>query len=226
MLNDLLTQLAAKGPFSYVQFGGNDGVLADPLWPFLRDGGDRHVAAGHVFEPNPVYFERLVRNLGKFAQITCHNCAIGSAGGPAEQALYFIHPDDVTTHNLPRWTMGLCSFYDDKNTLGGVGSPQAAALYETIKPFIRKVDVPCLSLAEALEKIGVSGCDLLLSDTEGHDWEILRQWDVERFGRPAIIHAEIVCLNEAERSDMLAWFDTHRYHASIEGQNVTAQRID
>lgn len=63
-LNDLLTRLTKDAPMRYVQIGGNDGVLADPLWPFLRDGGGDRVASGHVFEPNPVYFERLTQNLG------------------------------------------------------------------------------------------------------------------------------------------------------------------
>ena len=225
MLTDLLQDVAAEAPFHYVQFGGNDGVLADPLWPFLRDGGASHVASGHVFEPNPVYFERLERNLSAYDQITCHNHAIGSIDGPATQMLHYIHPEDVQKHKLPRWTMGLCSFYDDKNALGGVGSLQAAALHETIKPHIRQIEVSCMTLERALALRGGVPCDVLLSDTEGHDWEILRQWDMDRFGRPKLIHAEIVCLTPAETRDLLSWLDAHRYAAEVQGQNVTARRL-
>lgn len=220
---ELMARLAADGPITYLQFGGNDGVLADPIWPFLREGGAASIKAAHVFEPNPIYFERLTRNLGPYPQITCHNFAIGSPGCPPTQTLYYIHPDDVRAHGLPRWTMGLCSFYLDKNALGGVGSPQAAAIKAKIEPHIRELDVTCLPLDQALERIGVSGCDLLLSDTEGHDWEILKQWDVSRFGRPRAIHAEIVCLSAQEQDAMRGWLTDHGYEFEIVGQNVTAQ---
>lgn len=226
MLNDLLKDIAAEAPLHYIQFGGNDGVLADPLWPFLRDGGGADVASGHVFEPNPVYFERLERNLSAFAQITCHNHAIGSIEGPETQVLHYIHPDDVRDHKLPRWTMGLCSFYDDKNALGGVGSKQAAALHETIKPFIRQIEVTCLTLDRAMTLRNGPPCDVLLSDTEGHDWEILKQWDMERFGRPKLIHAEIICLTPEETQALLSWLSSHGYSAEVQGQNVTAQRLN
>lgn len=224
-LRGLLSRLAQTKPLTYIQVGANDGVLADPLWPFLKSHGDG-IAAGHLFEPSPIYFERLCRAMAPYPQIRCHNAAIGTAGDAGTRTLYYIHPDDVAAHGLPPWTMGIGSFYLDRNALGGIGPQQTPEIHATIRPHIREAPVRTLTLAEALARTGLPRCDALITDTEGHDWDILQQWDADRYGRPAVIHSEIVCLREPDKAALLAWLTARGYLYELQGQDVTAWRPD
>jgi hypothetical protein len=78
------------------------------------------------------------------------------------------------------------------------------------------VDVPCLTLESLCRKHGVEQLDLLLTDTEGYDGEILRQINFSR-RRPRLLIYEHYHLAPAERSACRALVEGHGYETMEEG---------
>jgi hypothetical protein len=220
--HQILADLANKQAIDYVQIGAMDGKSYDPMWPFLQDFSHA-IERADVFEPNPIQFKRLSDNLERFPQIRCHNLAIGSPDCDSEQTLYYVHPDDIAKHGLPRWAEGISSFYLDKNALGGIGPQQTPEIHSLIKPYIRDFKVKTLPLRSAFDSLGIKGCDVLLTDTEGHDWEIIKQWDCQSFGKPAVNYYVVILLSEPDKREILSRFDQNEYDYEVQGQNVIAK---
>lgn len=222
-LSEVLLSLARSiGPIRYVQIGANDGVFADPVWPFLQRHADL-VAKGHAFEPHPEYFQRLVANLAPFPQVSPHRCGIVGPDDPAStRTLWCVAADDIERYDLPRWFQGIASLHLDRNAIGGIGPRQTPELHAQVQRHLTRVEVPVLPLAAALIRFGIDGCDALMVDAEGHDWEILRQWDCDSFDSPKVIVMEHVCLPGPERLKARQWFDTHGYRHETIGQNILA----
>ena len=218
----ILSDFAREKTIDYIQIGAMDGVRYDPMWPFLQKFPEA-IGKADVFEPHPIHFQRLSQNLANFPQIKCHNLAIGSPDCNPEQTLYYVHPIDIAMQGLPQWVEGISSFHLNKNALGGIGPHQTPEMHNLIKPYIRNRLVRAMPLKSAFDKFGIQGCDVLLTDTEGHDWEIVKQWDFQAFGNPTVIYSEVICLLESEKKEFLSWLEQNGYDFEIQGQNVIAK---
>jgi FkbM family methyltransferase len=190
MIPLLETFAALRADVFFVQIGANDGEQQDPL----RDLVLAHQWEGIMVEPVPYVFERLRANYGHLSRLTLENCAIGAEDGE----LPFYHlptAEDPDRQGLPSWFDGLGSLRKEVVLAHDRFIPDIAErLVETM--------VPALTFESLRRKHQIDRVDLLLTDTEGYDYEILRQIDFARI-RPALIIYESEHLSDRDRAACL-----------------------
>jgi FkbM family methyltransferase len=162
----LVRALAEARPNAvFVEIGANDGAQYDPLRKYiLRDGW-----RGVMVEPVPYVFERLRRNYGHLDRVALENVAIADADG--EVPFYYLaQASDAEEEGLPSW-------YDAIGSLsrGHVAAPRDEIT--DIESRVESIRVPALTFESLCQKHGLGRLDLLLIDTEGYDYEIIRRID-------------------------------------------------
>lgn len=158
----------------FVQVGSNDGVQGDPIHDLIVKRRDWR---GILIEPVPFVFRRLRKNYGDSDRIKFENVAIGTR---TESRPFFYVAEDAKRlfgDELPFWYDQLGSF--DKHHI-------LKHLDGALEPYIVSEPVQCVPLEDVLSRNRVERIDLIHIDTEGFDYEVLRQIDFRRF-RPAVI---------------------------------------
>jgi FkbM family methyltransferase len=183
----LVTLLAAARPrATFVQIGANDGVHDDPI--------RRHVLAhgwrGVLVEPDPIHFARLQSNYAGQSNRTRVNAAVGSG---RSMTFYYIDP---AAADLPGWTRGIGSLIEENVR-------KHAAECPAITPHIRSRPIPTLTVNEIFERLGTPEIDLVVTDIEGYDAEIIRQIDFTRW-RPRCLFYESCHLARADHDALLS----------------------
>ena len=182
----------------FIEVGSNDGEHHDHLRPLILDSRWR----GIMVEPVPYVFERLRRNYGALERVELANVAIAEQDG----RLPFFHLREATDderEGLPGWYHAVGSF--SRETV-----MRHAGEVSDIESRIVETDVPCVTFESLCRRHGVDGLDLLLVDTEGFDWNVIRQVDLEA-RRPRLIVYEHYHLPPAERAECRAHLERHGY---------------
>ena len=171
----------------FVEVGANAGDHHD----LLREHVLRRRWRGIMVEPVPYVFERLRRNYEGLGRIALENVAIADTDG----TLPFYHLAEAgpgEDGGLPHWYDGIGSFSRD-TVLGH------AEHIPDIEKRLVCTEVPCLTFDSLLARHGLDRIDLVLIDTEGHDYEILRDVDLARY-RPRVVVFEHFHLSDDERA--------------------------
>jgi FkbM family methyltransferase len=150
----------AGHPLTVVQVGSNDGSMGDPLHDVIVKYGWR----GVLVEPLPHLFAALKENYRGVPGLSFEQAAIGTTDGMTTMYSVRTRPGD------PVWVMGLSSFRRDVIL-------ESANEIPDIAERIEEVEISVLRLETLLERHGINQIDLLQTDTEGYDHEILRQVD-------------------------------------------------
>jgi FkbM family methyltransferase len=210
----LIDAYAAANPrASFVEIGSNDGEHEDLLKRAIRSSSWR----GIMVEPVPWIFERLSANYAGREGIALENSAIGDRDG----ALPFFHlprSDDHESEGLPGWYHGIGSF-SRENVLRH--AQQIPGLAERVV----STSVPTLTFDSLLAKHRVEHLDVLLIDTEGFDWEILRRVDLDRW-RPRLIVYEHYHLSAATQAEAVAGLEAAGYGVLEEHFDTFSLRTD
>jgi FkbM family methyltransferase len=149
----------------FIEVGSNDGDQHDHLRPLIMS----HGWTGVMVEPVPYVFERLRRNYGDVEGVALENAAIAERDG----MMPFYHLAQVAEDEraqLPPWYDAIGSF--SREALLG-----HADKIPDIERRVVTTEVPALTFESLCRKHGVEGLDLLLIDTEGYDWEIIKTID-------------------------------------------------
>lgn len=169
-LETVLDELAQVDDLFFIQIGSNDGIVHDPLY--------RHVLRNHwkgiLIEPVKYYFELLKRNYAGSSQLVFENIAISERDGYRD---FFRIREGFDF--LPQWTKGLGSFNRDVLM-------KHRWVIPNIQQYLVQEQVECLSFASLLARHAVEKIDLIMIDTEGYDFEIIKQFDFTGT-RPAVI---------------------------------------
>lgn len=173
---------SARPDFYFVQIGANDGVIYDPISAYVK----RYRWSGLLVEPVRSYFERLKENYRDCPGLSFENAAI--ADTEEERVLYRIRED---LDYLPAWCAGLGTFYLDVLLTHRWAIPD-------IEAYVLEERVRCMGLDQLLAKHGVRRIDLLAIDTEGYDYELIKQVDFDRL-RPAMLLYEHQYIRGADR---------------------------
>jgi len=172
-----------------LKIGAMDGICADPLANFLLM--DERVA-GILVEPLPKYVEQLNLNFGKTGRFVIEQVAISDFDGVIE--FYFFDnskiPLDVA-NSVPWYIGGLSSL--NRNHLEQHLNPK-------LHKWISSIQVKAMSVKTMLEKNKISKIDLLVIDTEGYDYVILKQIDFS-YIHPKIVIFEKKHLKNNEASE-------------------------
>ncbi|MEE9344794.1 MAG: FkbM family methyltransferase [Methylococcales bacterium] len=210
-LNQYLQYLnTSKKKVFFVEIGSNDGKMFDPVYDFVMAG----TWSGIMVEPVEFYFKQLQENYCNSPNLIFENVAISEK----EEIRAFYRIEEGHDF-LPKWTHGLGSFYED-----------VLLTHERVIPGLRKYiikqNVECISFSTLLDRNAVTNVDVLVIDTEGFDYQVIKQIDFKRI-QPYIIVYEhkhlsrsdgLVCRQylqnqgyvlEKHLGNTLAWCDSH-----------------
>lgn len=200
----------ARPSATFVQIGANDGEQVDYLRDAIASSGWR----GVMVEPVPYLFERLQERHGGSPRIALDNVAIADTEGT--RTFYYLPETDDPS--LPSWYHGLGSFRRDV-VVTHVG------FIPDIEARVAELEVPCLSFDTLCARHGLASIDLLQTDTEGYDAELLEHVDLDRY-RPTVVLFEHYHLEPAERRACLDRFARHGYEALSNGMDTLCLRTD
>jgi len=192
--NDRLVTLFAEiFPEAFVvQIGANDGVAGDPL----VDAFSKTRWSGLLVEPVPHLYEALVARYRDRPGLRVERAAVSTRDGEAPFFRLRSIPGET-----PEWFNQLATLDRAVLLKHRVSIPE-------IESLLIEERVPTVRLDTLLARHGVSRIDLLVIDTEGHDWEILRALDFSRF-RPVLLMFE---------HQHLSWNDKAAAYALLESQ--------
>lgn len=207
-ITDIITHYCSKkkDKIFFVQIGANNGVSNDPLNKFiLADGW-----SGLLVEPLPDVFEVLKKNyLGTRANLLFENAAIGSING--EVPFYYVENSE---YRLPEWTSQLSSFNKDVVVKNLSGHPHLIQL-------IKCVNIKTLTFSSLIEKYKIQKIDLLHSDTEGFDYQILKTINFSEI-HPDIILFESIHLSRSDFAKTVRLLKKADYEVFVCGSDSIA----
>jgi FkbM family methyltransferase len=162
-------------PAVLVKIGAHDGVQNDPLRKLIVANPQWTVL---FIEPVKAIYDRLLQNYPSGRSYRFENIAI--ADQPGTRPFYYVS-DEITTAiaNVPWWYDELGSF--DRNHI-----IKHDPIFE---PFIVAENIRCDTLAAVLARQGLTaGVDFIHIDTEGYDYQILKQIDFSPHRLRAILY--------------------------------------
>lgn len=216
----VVARAAATGKdISFVQIGAHDGV---------SDATMRECVAltnmhGVFVEPQTLPFADLTRTYAGNPRIACERAVIGTSDGTAR--LYTVDPAFWAEHELPTDIDSQISSLHRQHIVTHVARFGGNALAAREDDYLRWVDVPSLTLPTLLAKHGLGDAlDLLVIDTEGFDFEVLKMVDWDQ--PPAIICYESIWLKPDDRHESWQMLSDHGYALSaLDEINTLAVRL-
>lgn len=159
-------------PFYFVQVGAHNGITSDPFHRFLLEGIEWRAI---LVEPQTSCVDILRSIYADREHVHLVHAAIGPESKPdapqndaaSTLTLYKIRED---VQGLPHWANQLASARREVIASHRDRIPD-------IEHWIVSETVRCIPLAEVIEQHAFPRVDLLTSDTEGFDFEIVRQID-------------------------------------------------
>ena len=138
------------------------------------------------FEPLPGIFEVLKANYGQRPGLNFVNAAISEQDGT--RTLYTVRIDADTFSKAHQF-----SSFRRESLL------QRTERVPDIASRIEEIEVRCISLSTLLKEAGSRAVDILLVDTEGYDFTILKMIDFTKM-KPAIICYEHIYIDKTRLS--------------------------
>ena len=184
---------------AYVGDTGNDPLAGflkrhfDPVLPGFLPG-----ARAILIEPVPSYFTALQANYAHLPNVICENLAIAHVSG--ELPFYRLGVDPKE-YGMPEWLGQLASFRADRVTTlweeneGVHGNP--AEWQRFYNDHVVSEPVRCDTLGSVLRRHALTAVDLLVIDTEGYDYEVLKTLDFHTW-HPRFVNYERTLLGPDE----------------------------
>lgn len=192
-------------PFYFVQVGAHNGITSDPFHRFLLEGIEWRAI---LVEPQSACVQVLRSIYADREQIHVVHAAIGPESPSSP------------TGNPNRGTLTLYKIRDDAAGLPHWANQLASARREVIashrdripdiEQWIVSETVPCIPLSKVIQQHGFPRVDLLTSDTEGFDFEIVRQID-DLPSLPQFIYYENLHLSSEEYAESLRFLKKRGY---------------
>lgn len=181
--------------FILIEIGANDGKIADRMNKFILEYNPRCI----LIEPIPDYFEKLKLNYKNNTNIFFENIAIDTKINRREM-IYIpinkIENNEVTFRvkdcvmQREHWAQGCSTFYKSSGDIpeyhvNNLACPELAKHTETIS-------VNTDTIMNILNKYNINNTYniVIQTDTEGHDYKILKSFDFNKI-KPKIYIAEI-----------------------------------
>ncbi|MDQ2918318.1 MAG: FkbM family methyltransferase, partial [Verrucomicrobiota bacterium] len=154
--------------------------------------------SGLLVEPVPHLYQALAARYRDRPNIAVERAAISARDG--EAPLFRLREIPGET---PQW-------FNQLATLDRTVLLKHREAIPNIESLIVEEATPTARLETLLTRHQVKGIDLLVIDTEGHDYEILREIDFTRF-RPFVVMFEHQHLNENDKAAAYALVRAHGY---------------
>ncbi len=195
----------------FIEIGANDGSLHDHLRSSILPSR----WSGIMVEPVPYVFERLRRNYEPFKRVVLENVAI--AGRDGQLPFYYLaQVDNPKRQLLPPWYDQLGSFSREALLSHGDRIPN-------IEHRVVRSLVPCLTFESLCRKHGASNVDLVLIDTEGYDFEIIKHIDFALHDPRMLVYEHFHLLPD-DRRECCAQMHERGYETMEEGYDTWCLR--
>jgi FkbM family methyltransferase len=195
-----------RHPNAYLlQIGAYNGRDGDPVHSFVKNG----LLRGCLLEPQHEAFSQLKETYRGLDGILLINAAIADQCG--KRTLFYIPPGTPG----PAWQYQLASFF-----------PQTIRKHTEIQnldELIVSKDVDCVTFDWLFENIGVDHIDVLVIDTEGYDFEVLKLFNLSA-RLPSVIHYEYKHLSRPDMRESVDMLLRAGYSISFDADNVTGYR--
>lgn len=165
----LLIEKFKDREFTFLQIGANDGVSFDPVFNYVKLLSPK----GFLVEPIPEHFVNLKKNYSNRKDLTFINAAIVANSYSSEDFNLF-----TVNKGKNDWTKGISSFSREHLIQCGIAEEN-----------IKKVSVKALRYQDIISEYGIDTIDVVIIDTEGYDYELIKSFPFESF-LPSIIHFE------------------------------------
>ena len=179
-----------------MKIAANDGVSGDPLAEILL--GDSRYRGGLV-EPLPQFAKQLKQTYCDANRFHIVEAAITESD--SEIDIYFFDASKLSYSKFPAWYHEIASL-DKQHLLNHLPAQFHNA--------ISAKSVVALSVSTLLQQTGITSLNLLHIDTEGHDFCILRQFNLKKH-RPEIIIVEHKHLSAADKDAMRSYLQVAGY---------------
>lgn len=200
---------ASNKEFNFIQIGAHDGEWCDPINRYIK----QYHWHGLLVEPQLNAFKKLVENYSNEPQLKFENALILNQN-KTDVSLYTVRHEDGNEALFKLAYMARLDRASLVRELSNFGLQNADSLVEEIK-------VPALTIPTLLKKHNLQTLDLLVIDTEGYDFEILKMFDLNAI-KPAIIQLEIVHLSAEDKDACLAHLASHGYRTATVAFDVIA----
>jgi FkbM family methyltransferase len=194
----MLHQKTESETFTFLQIGAFDGVMCDPLRKYLL----KYKWQGVMLEPQPAPYESLRFQYGDRTNINIINAALGSSD--SKTRLYILEGD-----NLPIWTKGMASFNRENILKHGY-------LIDDIQSYIKEIEIDTITFEKIFSSYNIDSLDLLQTDTEGFDAEIIKIFPFHVL-KPSIIHFESKHISKSSLEEILERLIAHGYSVAPDG---------
>lgn len=193
----LIAQLNPTDPdFFFVQVGANDGRSGDPIHFLVK----RYHWRGLLLEPQPNAFDELRENYREEQQLTLENIALSYENG--QQKFYTVTGSSY-----------LGSF--DRDAL----VKRVRDSKKIIEVCVQAVTYPTLVARHHFHRV-----DLLLVDTEGFDYQVIKMTVGAGLPYPRLIRYEHLHLSTADREACAEYLATNGYRLLRDGRDTIAFR--
>ncbi|UJP66657.1 FkbM family methyltransferase [Mongoliitalea daihaiensis] len=220
-LAEFLDQYSKKyAPITFIQIGANDGFIYDPIQKFIKRDGWR----GIMLEPQPdVYAGWLTKIHHQRPEIQTINAALAPVSGSME--LFTI------SFSSDRWATGLSSF--DKSvlqrkiedgTIQKKAKKAGVVLPKHKESWIAPRVISTITAKQLLSMLGETPLNLLVIDTEGYDFEILKMIDLSQV-KPEVIVYEDEHFDEETRAICVAYLENNGYENHYVGRDAYAIKV-
>jgi len=187
---DYLFDLAQSHKDIFVlQVGANDGKRHDLLRPLIH----RYRWRALLLEPLPDIFNALRKNYVNAKNVTLVNAALTDRDG--EATIYRVRPGP----GVPKFCNELASFRRDVVV-------KHAYLFAEIEQHVVAEAIAAVSFGTLVKQYGIEKIDVVMIDTEGYDYQILKLVDFVQF-RPKLViyeHAHLSKEDQAAAAQLLS----------------------
>jgi len=199
-------------PFYFVQVGAHNGISSDPFHRFLIEN---LAWESILIEPQSPCVKTLQSIYADRENIRIEHAAIGPAG--SEQKSLTMYKISDSAEGLPHWANQLASARREV-----IASHKDRI--EDIERWIQVEEVPCVQLGQLVLKHQFPRVDLLASDTEGFDFEIVQQID-SLPSLPRFIYYEHLHLGKQEYARSLGFLDDRGYRTEAVNNGDTFAQL-
>ena len=201
--------------FFFVNVGASDGVVADPIFPFI----ERYGWHGIVVEPVPYVFAQLQENYRHLENVIFERAAISEES----RSFWYIEEGSGSIDYVMK-QIGSLSKERVLETLAGLRALKAhvarvpaaiesegittpvhegPTILDDAELYLREIEVPCISFNDLMRKHRVDHIDFLNIDAEGYDLEIFHSIDFDAY-RPQVLCIETEGHSNDEQEDVRA----------------------
>lgn len=197
-----------------INIGAMDGVLFDGMSGYAQ----LYNSDVLYVEPMKPHFDRLVKHKSSNPGNKFENSAISDFNGTITMKTI---PIDVVDEGLVHPAFyGMSVIDPSKNGMGSEGDR------EVVEKYAVDVEVNCITWDTLVERHNITEFDAMSVDTEGHDYVIFKQIDLNKF-RPKLIRLEWCNMTDEEKTNVTNKFKEHGYvYEVLDNMDIDAVRQD